>query len=203
MKFYTHVQSMGDKIFVRGYENGKRVEFIEKYKPYLFLPKSDGMYRTLDGKPVDKMQFDSIRDARDFVSRYDEVSNFEYYGLTNFQYVYMYDYYSGEIQYDPSLISVVTIDIECAADEGFPDIVRADKEITAICLRKKVMAVLARSSSTKWRRTPFLIKYSSCSTNCFSASSAICIASLLMFASFSALRLQSNTHLQQIGRAHV
>jgi DNA polymerase elongation subunit (family B) len=142
MKFYTDVKQYGDKIFVRGYENGKQVDFIEKYKPYLFLPKEDGVYRTLNNQPVAKMEFDSIRDARDFTKRYEEVSNFEYYGLTNYQYVFMYDYYKGEIQYDPALISVVTIDIECAADEGFPDIGKADKEITAICLRKNGKSIV-------------------------------------------------------------
>ena len=136
MKFYTSVYQRGDKIYVRGYEDGQRVEFIEKYKPYLFLLKKDGFYRTLDGKQVDKMQFDSISDARQFCEKYKDVSNFDYYGLNNYQYVFMYDYYNGEIQYDPSLVSVVTIDIECAADEGFPDIQKADKEITAITLRK-------------------------------------------------------------------
>ena len=136
MKFYTSVYQRFDKIYVRGYEDGQRVEFVEKYKPYLFLPKKDGFYRTLDGRQVDKMQFDSISDARDFCEKYKDVSNFDYYGLNNYQYVFMYDYYNGEIQYDPSLVSVVTIDIECAADEGFPDIQKADKEITAITLRK-------------------------------------------------------------------
>ena len=136
MKFYTSVYQRFDKIYVRGYEDGQRVEFAEKYKPYLFLPKKDGFYRTLEGKQVDKMQFDSISDARDFCEKYKDVSNFDYYGFNNYQYVFMYDYYNGEIQYDPSLVSVVTIDIECAADEGFPDIQKADKEITAITLRK-------------------------------------------------------------------
>jgi len=60
MKFYTNVHQRGDRIYVRGYENGQPVEFIEKYKPYVFVPKKDGFYRTLDGKPVDKLQFESI-----------------------------------------------------------------------------------------------------------------------------------------------
>ena len=142
MKFYTSVYQRGDKIYVCGYENGTRVEFIEKYKPYLFMPKENGFYRTLEGTAVDKIKFDSIREAKEFVETYQEVSNFKFYGLTNYQYVFMYDYYPGEIQYDPSLVSVVTIDIECAADEGFPDIQKADKEVTAICLRKNGKSVV-------------------------------------------------------------
>jgi len=142
MKFYTNVHQRGDRIYVRGYENGQPVEFIEKYKPYVFVPKKDGFYRTLDGKPVDKLQFESISDAKDFIEKYKDVTNFDFYGLTNYQYVFMYDYYNGEIQYDPSLVSVVTMDIECAADEGFPDIQKADKEITAITLRKNGKSVV-------------------------------------------------------------
>jgi DNA polymerase elongation subunit (family B) len=144
MKFYTDVYQKFDKIYVRGYENGKRVEFIEKYKPYLFLNTKDGSgsYRTLEGKTVGKMKFESISDAREFMKSYENVDNMEFYGLTNFQYAFMYDNYEGEIQYDPSIISVVTIDIECAADEGFPNIQKADKEITAITLRKNGKSVV-------------------------------------------------------------
>ena len=146
MKFYTNIYARGDNIYVRGYENKKRVEFVEKYKPYLFLSKQTENnkieYRTLDGKPMNKMKFDSIKDAKNFIEKYNDVSNFEFYGLTNFQYVFMYDYYQGEIEYDPDLVSVVTIDIECAADEGFPDIRLANKEITAITLRKKGYSIV-------------------------------------------------------------
>jgi DNA polymerase elongation subunit (family B) len=142
MKFYTNVYQRGDKIYVRGYEDGQLVEEIINYKPYLFLTKPNGFYRTLDGKTCDKMQFDSISDGKDFIERYTDVSNMDIYGLTHFMYVFMYDTYPGEMEYDPSLVSVVSIDIECAADEGFPNIQKADKEITAITLRKRGRSVV-------------------------------------------------------------
>jgi DNA polymerase elongation subunit (family B) len=142
MKFYTHAQQRGDKIYVRGYENGKRVAHVVSYKPYMFLPKQDGFYRTLDGKSVDKMSFDSIGDAKDFMEKYEGVANMDIYGLTAFTYTYLYDAYPGEIQYDPSIVSVVSIDIECAADDGFPNIQKADKEITAITLRKNGKSIV-------------------------------------------------------------
>jgi len=135
MDFYTNIAQMGDKLFIRGYKNNKRQEFIEKYRPYLFIPKSGGKYKTLENKPVEKMQFDSISDAKDFMTRYEDVANMEIYGLTNFSYVYIFDNFKGEINYDPSTVKVCTIDIECAADEGFPNIETADKEITAITIR--------------------------------------------------------------------
>ena len=142
MKFYTNVYQRGDRVYVRGYNDGQLVEEIIPYKPYLFLPKKDGFYRTLDGKACDKMQFESISDAKEFCDKYEDVSNFEYFGFTNFMYMYIYDNYPGEIQYDPSLVSVVSLDIECAADEGFPNIQKADKEITAITIRKNGRSVV-------------------------------------------------------------
>jgi DNA polymerase elongation subunit (family B) len=142
MKFYTHAQQRGDKIYVRGYDNGKRIAKVVSYKPYLFLPKQDGFYRTLDGKSVDKLSFDSIGDAKDFLEKYDGVANMDIYGFTAFTYTYLYDEYPGDIQYDPSIVSVVSIDIECAADDGFPNIQSADKEITAITLRKNGKSIV-------------------------------------------------------------
>ena len=101
----------------------------------MFVQKTGGKYRTLDNKPVEKMQFDSISDAKDFIERYSDVSNMEIYGLNAFTYTYIFDAFKGEINYDPKIIRIGNIDIEVAADEGFPDIQKADKEITAITLR--------------------------------------------------------------------
>ncbi len=135
MDFYTNIFQRGDKVYVRGYKDGQRLRYFEEYKPYLFLNKQGGPYRTLDGKQVDKIEFGSIRDAKDFLQRYEDVSNMDIYGLTNFSYLYIFDNFKGEINYDPTIIKTAIIDIECAADEGFPDIQKADKPITAIAIR--------------------------------------------------------------------
>jgi len=124
-------------MYVRGFDKGLRYTDVVSYKPYLFIAKNGGKYKTLDGKPVEKLEFDSIADARDFIGRYDQVSNMEIYGLTTFPYLYIFDAFKGDIDYDPKLVNIATIDIECAADEGFPDISRADKPITAITLRSR------------------------------------------------------------------
>ena len=135
--FYTNVFQRGNRMYVRGFDKGLRYTDIVNYKPYLFIAKQNGKYKTLDGKPVEKLEFDSIADARDFIGRYDQVSNMEIYGLTTFPYLYIFDAFKGDIDYDPKLVNIATIDIECAADEGFPDISRADKPITAITLRSR------------------------------------------------------------------
>ena len=135
MDFYTSVTQRGDKIYIRGFKDGRRQKYVSHYNPYMFIQKQGGKYRTLDGKHIDKMQFDSISDAKDFIERYSDVSNMDIYGLNAFAYVYIFDSFKGDINYDPKIIRVGNIDIEVAADEGFPDIQKADKEITAITLR--------------------------------------------------------------------
>ena len=138
--FYTNVFSRGDRVFVRGYRDGRRFAETINYKPYLFIPArrdSRTEFRTLDGKPVEKLEFDSISDARDFLKRYDGVDNMEIYGLTNFPYLYIYDNFRGDIVYDRSKVNIISIDIETDSSDGFPDIEKADKEITAITLSRK------------------------------------------------------------------
>ena len=139
MKFYTNFFTRGKKIFVRGYENGRPFEKIETYKPYLFMENKDGDYKTIQGKSASRVDFGDITEAKEFIEKYKDVDNFNIYGLDAFQYTYIYDNYKGEIEYDPSLVSVVSLDIECISDQGFPNIRFADKEITAITIRKKGM----------------------------------------------------------------
>lgn len=135
--FYTNVFLRGDRIYMRGYDMGLRVTDVINYTPYMFIPKPNGKFRTLDGKPVDKLYFDSIKEAKDFVERYEDVANMDIYGLNLFQYLYIYDTFKGDIDYDPKIVNIGTLDLECKADEGFPSIEKADKEITAITIRSK------------------------------------------------------------------
>jgi DNA polymerase elongation subunit (family B) len=141
VKFYTNVYSRGDKIYLRGYSSdNRRVHDVVDYKPYLFVPKrreASTHYRTLDNKPVEKMHFESISEARNFAKRYSDVANMEIYGLNNFRYLYIYDKFHGELDYDPTWINVISIDIETDSSDGFPDITKADKEITAITLSRR------------------------------------------------------------------
>jgi DNA polymerase elongation subunit (family B) len=120
---------------MRGFDKGLRISNIIEYKPYMFIPKQGGAYKTLDGRDVGRLDFDTIQDAKDFVDTYKEVSNMEIFGINTFAYLYIFDNFKGDIDYDPQLVRIGTLDIECAADEGFPDIQKADKPITAITVR--------------------------------------------------------------------
>ncbi len=78
--YYTNVASVGNNILYRGIKDGRRVKGKIPYSPTLFLPsKKPTKFKTLTGEYLEPMKFDSIREARDFVKRYEEVSNFKIY----------------------------------------------------------------------------------------------------------------------------
>lgn len=138
-KFYTNVHLNRGEILLRGYENGERVQHSIPYRPYLFVTSrvKNTEFRTLKGVPVDKIEFGSVYEARDYMKRYKDVDGLEIYGLTNFIYTFIHDHYPGVIDYDPKQVSVVSLDIETDASGGFPDIQTADKQVTAITISKK------------------------------------------------------------------
>jgi hypothetical protein len=135
MAFYTNFYLRGSKLYLRGYDKGLPIAETVWLKPYLFAQSPKGDYKTIDGKTVGRVNFDSVRDARDFIEKYKNVDQFPIYGSANFGYVYINDKYRNDIEYDPGQVSVVTLDIECDSSDGFPDIRLADKVITAITLR--------------------------------------------------------------------
>lgn len=139
MKFYTNVQLRGSKILHRGYEDGKRFSYAEPCHPYLFVGpvRQETGYTTLDGKNVMKKEFDNPNWAQKYIQENKDIAGKGVYGLPMFAYTYINDNYDDTMEYDASLVRTVFIDIEVAADEGFPDIVKADKEITAITMQFK------------------------------------------------------------------
>ena len=139
MTFYTNIYSRGSKIYRRGYYRGKRIKDVINYKPYLFILDNKGDYKTLDGRSVIKKEFASMSAAREWIKGEQNIHNSkakEFFGLTNYHYAFINDEYPGEIDYDPSLISVVSIDIETPTDQGFPDPHTAAVPISNISVSK-------------------------------------------------------------------
>ncbi len=132
--FYTNVAVKGTKILLKGFENGEPFKRRIDYKPHLFFlnPKSTTPYKTLDGKSVDIVEYDSVKEARNFYDA--NKGGMSIYGMNNFVYPYIYENYPEKIEYDPSMIRVGYLDIEVSTDGGFPDVEKAENYITAISI---------------------------------------------------------------------
>ncbi len=137
MKFYTNVQMIGNQFLVRGYDNGKHVMFKEEYSPTLFVKSNKPTkYKTLEGEYVESIQPGLVRDCREFYKKYDGVENFKIYGNDRYVYQYISDKYDqDEIKFDISKIKLVTLDIEVASENGFPDPKSCDQEILLITIQ--------------------------------------------------------------------
>ena len=151
MKFYTSVEQAGNRLLVRGYENGNRYSVRVPFNPTMYLPsKNYSEWRTLEGDCVEPHKFGSIKEAREFVKQYKEVPDFDIYGNSRFLYQYIAENHPEFIKFDSSKIRVFNIDIETAAENGFPNIETADQEILAISLKDSFTGRI-----TVWGARPF------------------------------------------------
>lgn len=141
--FYTNVANERGGIYLRGYEDGRRVSKIIPFRPYLYMPsKVPSDTRTIDGQYVDKVEFENGWEARNWIKQYEDVTGFKYYGMDKWPYVFIHDNYPGQVDYDVSQIKVACIDIEVDDEDGYPDLSIANKTITAITIGWKDLRIV-------------------------------------------------------------
>ena len=139
-RFYTNIQLVGNHFLVRGYENGKSFMAREDWRPTLYVPsKNKTEFKSLSGKYLDPICPGYVRDCREFYKKYNEVDGFQIYGNDKYIYQYISEKYPEEhIDFDLTKIKVVTIDIEVASENGFPDVENCCEEILAISIQDYV-----------------------------------------------------------------
>ena len=139
MQFYTNISRYGNMLLYRGIENGKRVQKKIKYKPTLFVATNKAtQWKSLDGYAVAPVQFESMRDAKDWVKENQHVAGRKIFGNTRHTAALVNDLFPGTIEFDRSKINVTTIDIEVQSDDGFPEPKEAARTVTAICLKNNI-----------------------------------------------------------------
>lgn len=138
---YTHFYQKGEYLYLRGYANGARVEDKILISPYLFrTAKKDSLtpYRTIFDDKVDRVDFENIYDAKQWVKDNKDIFGQKIYGSDSFDYIEIYERYKDSLKYKISDPSVVFCDIENAipAGGGFPAPKKAQEQITCITLGK-------------------------------------------------------------------
>ena len=161
MKFYTNVEQAGNRLLVRGYEGGQAFEDKVMFNPTLYLPAKEYTgWKTLEGKPVSPMKQQSISHARETVKKFVDYPGLEVCGNTRYLYQYIAEEHPEErIEFDPKLIRVFNIDIETAAENGFPDIESADQEILAISLKDSRTGIITVFGAKPYENTDPNVKY--------------------------------------------
>ena len=171
MSFYTNIGRYGNQILYRGYsDNGNPITHKYKFSPTLFVPDNSNKetdWTTLEGQPVAPMKFDTMREARDFMQRYENVVGFNFWGNTNYLHQFITDKFPGDIKFNRSFVNVANLDIEVYSDAGFPTPEEALHPITAITLktsRSEVYHVwgLKDWDINKTQHKTLLIQYHKC-----------------------------------------
>lgn len=124
MKFYTFIQTLGNKVLVRGVDSERGLDFIkrEEYQPTMYIEGKKGPtpWKTLDETPVYEVKPGSIKETRDFISQYQGVGGFNIYGNDNYALQYTCDTWPNQVDYDISKLRIWNFDIEVDSENGFP-----------------------------------------------------------------------------------
>ena len=156
MKFYTNVFQIGNSMLVRGYDNGKHFSDRKEFHPTFYVPtKRRSKWKTLDGQVVEPVKPGTIKDCREFIDKYSQVQNFNVYG--NERYVHQYiseNYPEPEIKFDLNKIKLFTIDIEVAAESGFPDVFNVAEELLLITIQDYNTKFITTFGSRPYKTNP-------------------------------------------------
>jgi DNA polymerase elongation subunit (family B) len=137
MQFYTNVAQDGKYILVSGRNaDGSQVLLREQFRPHLFMPRASSEplepFQSILGKPLKRVDFDSISEAKGFIERYSYVDDF-LFGQNRWNYQWITENYPDEtVKYDFGLIRIASLDIEVFSKNGFPSPEEASEPVTAI-----------------------------------------------------------------------
>ena len=137
MNFYKNVIEHRGKLLVRGIHEGKEYKEKIDFSPTLFaISQEDSKFKTLKGQTLKPIQFPSISKAREFKRSYN-TDNSPLYGMDRYQYQYIANEYPEDMIFDKEQIKIFTVDIECTAENGFPDIENPTEELLAITVKNQ------------------------------------------------------------------
>ena len=137
--FYTSVCKWGKNILYRGYDsNGDRVQEKISYKPALYLETTNpehSKWKSLHGKPLEQMRFDSMKEASEFVKTYKGVDGYNIHGNDRYDAAFIQSKHPGKIDFIPENVETYFLDIETDYNDGFPNPDVADQSILTIALK--------------------------------------------------------------------
>jgi len=118
--FYTNVDRHMNSIKYRGYdESGKKLYENFRYKPCLYVESKNpqSKWRSLDGKSLEPVRFESMSEARSFTKQYEGISGFKIYGNDRWIPAFIQSQFPDKIDYVKRFIDIAYIDIEVDCDD--------------------------------------------------------------------------------------
>ena len=139
MRFYTNVARRGNNLLVRERSDTGLSRYKVPFKPILYVKTNEETgYRSLiENEPVKPIEFESMTDAKEFLEKYDSVSGFPVFGMTDYirQYIGRTKY-----EWEYKQLSIWSFDVETTVPEDengdteFPEPIDAKGEVLLITL---------------------------------------------------------------------
>lgn len=123
------------RIFLWDQVNGKDNYEVISWSPYVFVPHDQGNYKTLDGLPVIKREFDNFQEYQEFQKNSSNI----YENNMDRCIQFLTERYSSvpDEDIDPPNLTIYSIDMECGSGEGgFAKPSDPHQPITLINIRK-------------------------------------------------------------------
>lgn len=135
---YTHVSQRYNKIYFRGYRDGKRVQTTDAfYKPRLYLPSEETTGPvSLYGQNLRTVDFDTVASAKEWVRENRDL--IKIHGNDKYEYDFIHKNWAGEQTVTVSDLCVEIIDIETTVGNGsaaFPDVDFPEETITLVSFK--------------------------------------------------------------------
>jgi len=89
----------------------------------------------LDGRYAKPIQFNTVKEAREFRDKYKEVEGFEVHGYDRFLYQYISSEFTQEVDYDLKTLKIKSLDIEVACENGFPNVRECAEPLLSITVQ--------------------------------------------------------------------
>jgi len=167
--FYTSISIDSNNLYYRGVDSkGERVKTPAPFKPSLYFETrdTDTKYKSLEGKSLERKEYNDLASAQKDLYKYRDVSGHTTYGQTNYTNQFIQEKFDSvkDIEFDISKISIANIDIETECEVGFPNIAKAEQEITCLTLYESIHDVYWIYSNQKWgeKNPTYMEKYEGC-----------------------------------------
>lgn len=135
-KYYKNFYVHKNNVLIREYDNGIENRIKRRIEPsYFFESDKETEYKTLLGKSLIKMDFNSQYDAKQWFETYESMKH-KIFGFPHYEYTMINEMYPGDLSntFNISNLVIGNIDIETKTENGFPNIETANEEITLISL---------------------------------------------------------------------
>jgi len=155
--YYSNFTQKFNKIFYRGYRDGRRIQGKIDYSPSLYVKtEKPTEFKSLFGSYLEERTFETIGEAKAFVKENSEF--LAIHGNTKYEYAFIADKFRDEMDVKLEDLTIHSIDIETKTEgpngtTKFPDLKEADQEILLITIidfkTKELITFGSQSVDTK------------------------------------------------------